>query len=392
MTSEPIGTGPVGPSAIQLPRALVRWGPVLLAFVAVRLYLLAAAAAHGMNGSDPRTWARWDSFQYLSIAVEGYRLGVSDGHNSGYPPGTPIGNTAWMPAYPLLMRAGYRAGASMVSTGWGLSAAFALLMLRAIDRLVPDAEPAGRRTLLLLLAAFFPGFVYAHAVFPISMEVLLLAVSIRLTAAGRWTAGGVAGAAAAFTYTSGDLIGPVMGVWAVIGTGTAGRDGMAGAWRRGTRMLLPALLPVAGLCVVLAVQRVATGHWDALFRIQSRYDVRLTNPFAELWRLLKFVNSPDRAQVPVVALLVLALVGATASKWPARPPVDRLLAIAAVAYWIVPLSLGANVSPWRAMALLTPFVPPLARRLPTPVLWATLAVFAVLGWAMCGRFLDNTAI
>jgi hypothetical protein len=385
--------------ALRLPRTAVRWAPVIGAFLAVRLYLVAVAGAHGLPGLDARTWARWDSFQYLSIAVEGYRLGVSDGHNSGYKPGTPIGNDAWMPAYPLLIRAGHHLGAPVVQTGWWLSAAFAAAMLWAIDRLIPDDVPRRRRAVVLLLAAFFPGFVYAHAVFPISLEILLLAISLRLTASGRWTLGGVAGAAAAFTYTSGAVVGPVMGLWAVVGTGErGGPDGLRGACRRGTRMVLPALLPFLGTGAVMVMQRVDTGRWDAMRRIQSRYGVGLIDPVRGLAHILSFATSTDRSlslsvlQVAAVAVVWVAAIGMTVAGWRTRPAVDRLLAVAAAAYWLVPTSMGLAVSPWRVLALLAPLLPPLARRLPTPVLCVILAVFLVLGWAMCGRFLDNTAI
>ena len=390
------GRPTTGRPAVRLPPAAAGWGPVVVAFIAVRLYQLAAAAAHGFDGTSARTWTRWDSYQYLSIALDGYTFGRSDGHNSPYPAGTPIGNAAWMPGYPLLMRLGPAVGVTPLTAGAWIAGGAALLMLRAVERLVPAGDRPGRRWAVVFLAAFFPGFVYAHAVFPVSLAVLLLATSVRWTAGGRWWLGGLAGAAAAFTYASGYFVGPAMGLWAVLTP--AGRFTIAGVWRRATRMVLPALVPVAGFAAALAMARAATGHWDAIFLIQSRYAVHATDPLATLWRYVSFAGSADRSlglavlQVAVVAVLWAVVVGRTAVGWRRRSAADQLLAVAAVVYWVTPLSLGGSVSPWRVMAMLTPFVPPLARRLPTAVLWATVGVFAVLGWAMCGRFLTNLAI
>ena len=210
----------------------------------------------------------------------------------------------------------------MYATGCWLSAAFALGMLRAIDALLPAEVPRGRRRLVLLVAAFWPGFVYDHAIFPVSLATLLLAVAVRLTAGGRWTAGGLAGAGAALSYTSGYTIGPVMGAWAVLGgTGVGVRGRAANAGRRAVAMVGPALLPVAAFAGVLVWQRAVIGRWTALFEVHGQFHHAGPHPLNELGHLLWLGSWVDRPlgramwQVPAVTAVWAAAVGPVAVGW-----------------------------------------------------------------------------
>jgi hypothetical protein len=131
---------------------------------------------------------------------------------------------------------------------------------------------------------------------------------------------------------------------------------------------------------------------------QGKYGFQLTNPVRTLATFLSYATDPDRSlavavlQVGAVTLLWAAAIVTTVVGWRCRPAIDRLWAVAAVVYWVVPLSLGVGLSPWRTMAMVAPFIAPLLRRMPVAPLWATLVVFLLLGWAMCGRFLDGSAI
>ena len=388
-----VGGATAGGATVRVPAWATGWGPSLVAFAAVRAFLLVAAAGHGADPRSVATWARWDSFRYLSIAVDGYYSQTSDGHNSRRPVGTEVGNAGWLPGYPLLVRAGRAVGLPVYATGCWLSAGFALGMLRAIDALVPAEVPRGRRVWVLLVAAFWPGFVYDHAIFPVSMATLLLAVAARLTAGGRWTAGGLAGAGASLSYTSGYTIGPVMGAWAVLG-GT----GVGVAVRRAVAMVGPALLPVAAFAGVLVWQRAVIGRWTALFEVHGQFHHAGLHPLAELGHLLWLGTWADRPlgramwQVPAVTAVWAAAVVPVAVGWRRRSAVDQLLAVAATAYWWGALSVGTAQNPWRAMAVTAAFLPPLCRRWPGPALWAVVAIFVGLGWVMCGCFLDESAI
>jgi hypothetical protein len=374
-------------SGTQLPPSgssafLFRWGrallPPLAAFVLARGLLFLAAFKAGQVPWLAEAWGRWDSGHYLSIATHGFIL-----HPCGPDYGGPsnwCGNAGWMPGYPRLIGLLSHTGLEPAQAGVLLSASFTLGLLVLLW-----TGLLGQRvsTLPVLgLAALFPGQVYQHAVFPISMCLFFSLLCLFFQERRRPVLAGLVGGVAAFSYTTGFLLAPV-----VLGAELLAPGRAEGApwprWRRGGVIALGVLL---GFVAALAVFQVQTGAWNALFLSQAKYGHGIGNPLETLEAvggpLLRgesrhWKNAIPRVQTLLVALLVLVLVARPLSRWREAGPRERWLALYGLAFWLFPLVMGRGVSLYRAESLLLPLAL-LAWRPAVAGTWLVLAAALVV--------------
>lgn len=300
------------------------------------------------------------------------------------------GTTGWFPGYPALIALLSHLGVAPEVAGLLISALAQLGFLVVLRVWFLEKVPPGRRWALLLLAALFPGAIYAQALFPISTVVLLVLVFLAAVRHGHHGLAAAAGAGAAFTYPTGCLLAPVYGVWLLASGGQARGD-----WRR----LLPLLGPVLGLGAVLAVMGVQTGTWDAFFRNQVQgFGYGLSDPLTSLWRRLVPLLVWRRAgTVDVVTAcqtaLVLVLV-ATAGAEAIRARTDAttaLMGLTVAVYWLFPLLIGGWLSLYRVEATLLPAVW-LVRNAPAWVLGLLLAAAGALTIPMAWAFFQGTLV
>lgn len=360
-------------------------GAPLVAFAVTRLASVTGALLAGVNPFRAASWVRWDSLWYLRIAAGGYRLEPCPGGRSMF-----CGTTGWFPGYPTIIALLSHLGLAPEVAGLLISALAQLGFLVALRVWFLEKVPPLRRWALLLLAALFPGAIYAQALFPISTVVLLVLIFLAAVRDGRPGLAAAAGAGAAFTYPTGCLLAPVYGVWLLASGGQARGD-----WRR----LLPLLGPVLGLGAVLAVMGVQTGTWDAFFRNQVQgFGYGLSDPLSSLWRRLVPLLVWRRAgTVDVVTAcqtaLVLVLVGtAGAEAIRARTdPTTALMGLTVAAYWLFPLLIGGSLSLYRVEATLLPAVW-LLRPAPASVLGLLLAGAGALAIPMASAFFQGTLV
>src|SRR5208283_4199623 len=226
--------------------------PPLLLFVLVRLLLVWAAAAVGFDPWSAHSWRRWDSGHYLAIATHGYEA-FSCARIGGRPQDL-CGNAAWFPLYPWLLRPLLAVGIPPEPAGAWVAGLGALGLLVALWN--GFLRRLGTRGwLVLAMAAVFPGAVYQHALFPISIALLSLVLAGRSIAHRRWGMAGVFGLLFSLAYVTGVLLAPVQA---------------AVAWLR-TRAARPVLLagglPCLGFLAVLTLHRIELGRWDAFYRV-----------------------------------------------------------------------------------------------------------------------------
>jgi hypothetical protein len=333
------------------------------------------ASAAGYDGLAPGTYRRWDSDYYVAIARGGYDLRPCDPVRDGYPPDRWCGTAGWMPAYPYLLRFGRWLGASDEAFGWAVAQLTWLAVLVLLAEGFPSNAARGPP---LFLAAVFPGGIYCHALFPISLALAFLLLTLHLSIGGRWLLAGLAGAGASVTYTSGVLLAAVVPLWILL-------DGSASWPKRLGRAALVGGLTIAGFVGVLALHHVAAGAWDALFRIQERYGHGVYWPSVTLVRAARGVAGLGDDGAPFVVhaqtlFVAAALVGllawfVAARRW--RDRTDLLVAVCVAVYGLAPLVVGPYVSRPRSEAMLLPVVL-LVRRLPYWVQGAVIVPCAVL--------------
>jgi hypothetical protein len=379
------------PTRVCPPRAAPRvafglrlFGPPLVAFVAAQCALVIAAGVAGYPASRPTTsWSRFDSAYYVSIAQAGYSVAPC---GPARPPGTWCGNAGWFPGYPVLTSFPVQLGAPVRPAAWYVSLACCLAALGVVWIGFLGAQSTPRNWLCLLMAAFTPGQVYYHTIFPLALAGLALLLVLLYAGRERWLAAGVAGAVLTATYPSGALIIPVTAVWLLFR-----RDGAALRTRIERIVLTSGVASLGGL-FVLVIQRVQTGHWGAFFDIHRHYHNYWQDPLPQLVRSVRpiFSHAPTIAVIPhyeaafAAALVVLVCVAVLTRR--GRPsPLDSLLVLTLLAYWLVPLAIH-HMDLYRSDALLIPAAL-LLRRAALPFQFAGVACGIALSVPMGEAFL-----
>ncbi len=341
------------------PGPLSRWGRALLpplgAFVLARGLLFIAALKSGVVPWSAEAWVRWDSGHYLSIAANGFIL-----HPCGPDYGGPsnwCGNAGWMPGYPRLMDLLGHTGMELVHAGVLLSALFTVGMLVLLW--TGFLGQRARALPVLGLAALFPGQVYQHAVFPISLCLFFSLLCLFFQERRRPVLAGLAGGVAAFSYTTSFLLAPVVLAAEVLSLSRT----EGSVWPRLWRGVGIALGVSLGFVAALAVFQVQTGAWNALFLSQAKYGHGLNNPLGTLVEVVgpflrgevtHWKKALPRVQTLFVAVLVLVLVIRALSRWREAGLRERWLTFYTLAFWLFPLMVGQGVSLYRAESLLVP--------------------------------------
>jgi hypothetical protein len=136
-----------------------------LAWLAANALYWAAADRQGFDDLLVRTHARWDSGNYLNIAMHGYTLAhCVPRPTSPFTSADWCGTVGWFPLYPLGMRLLHGLGLSHPRAGLLLAELSALGSLGLLWWLL-EASPCPANLACLALAAVFPGSVYEHALF-----------------------------------------------------------------------------------------------------------------------------------------------------------------------------------------------------------------------------------
>jgi hypothetical protein len=363
--------------------ALRLFGPPLVAFGAAQFALWVATRASGYRFFSSVSWNRFDSDFYVSIAQAGYSVAPC---GPTRPPGTWCGNSGWFPGYPLVTSLPVQLGAPARPAALLVSLACCLGALMLIWIGFLHARASVQSWLCLLLAAFAPGQIYYHTIFPLALAGLALLLVIFFLGRKQWLAAGLAGAVLAATYPSGSLIIPVTAVWLLLRPTTA-------PWR--TRLLRVAQtsgVAALGGVFVLVIQRVQTGYADAFFKVHDHYNNHFQDPFPALVSLVKpvFHEPPTVQAIPhyeaaFAAVLVVMLCGAVIAGRGRAGPLDSLLVLLLLTYWLFPLSIS-HMDLYRSDALLIPAAL-LLRRVVLPLQIVAVACGAALSVPMAEAFL-----
>jgi len=355
----------------------------MTAFVVARGAFMVAARIGGFDPLSADAWSRWDSQHYVDIATSGYEL--FDCATIHFPRAGWCGNAGWFPAYPLLIGVLTKLGASATFAGALLAALFAIAWLVLLWNAFLDARLTRENVLTLLLAAFWPGAIYQHAVFPISMVTLTTLATMALALRGRAASAGIAGAIGAFSYSTAFLIAPVAAAATLLDT----REPMRARLIRAAKIAGPIVL---GFVAVLATHQVTVGAWDAFFKVQAKYGHGLHSPLSTLGHAISAGGTVPAVQaIFVAALVLLVLVLPRRERGAPREPWIAWVRILVATYWIFPLVMGNEVSLYRADTLLVSAVL-LTRRLPFLVQVALVVIAIPLACAMASLFFEGAIV
>lgn len=373
-------------------RTRARWAlPPLLAWLAATVITWAVAAASEVSyWSTGGRW-RWDSEHYLSIAESGYEMFWCRDRYENFPD-VLCGNVAWFPAYPVLLRPLTWAGLSYEAAGVVVSEV-ALLGLFVVLWALLGARLTWATGLTLAIGTVFAGGVYFHAVFPVSLVALALALCVLAVLRGWWWLAALSGFVATAAHPVGAV---VLGMLAL--SWCFGWQGDTGRWRVAKAAGATAVA-ASGLLWVRWLMWRSTGRWDAYDAIQessySQGGVRnpfaaardfFTMPFADFYaqgRELAWLPEHSlwahQAQLWVNAAFVAVVLGFTLARLVRErrlEPVEWAAALLTGAVFAAPFLAGATMSWYRAHALLVVGLV-LVARLPRAVQVLLLLVLGV---------------
>lgn len=350
--------------------------------------MFAAARSAGFDFWATSSWGRWDTGHYLSIADSGYVyercVGVA---NRG--PDDWCGNAGWFPLYPYTMRVGSWFGPGPESVGRAVSliamvGAWAALWLGFLRR-----RPAVAGFLGMALAAVFPASVYYGAVFPIALVVWAMMSAIVFVDRQRWLLAGCCGAVAAMAYTSGFVV----IVISLIPLTAASVGDLRARFRAAAAVAGPIVI---GYLAVLANFQRDVGAWDAAVNTQASYNFQPAFPLVTIWRQAEKLTDDIHPGVIGVQTILVAgtVIVALFVAYRSRTELslgERAAAVLVAALWLSPLTLGGDLSLYRAESLLLPVVI-LLSRLPVPALAIAGAACVPVGFAIARLFFNATLI
>src|SRR5688572_20104910 len=348
---------------------------VLPPLVAACLMFAAYAVAVRASGSTffaIDTWCKWDGGHYFDIAHTGYKL-IDCAGIPGFHPGQWCGNSAWFPGFPYLVR-----GLHLLT---GVDTKLVALIVRQIFAvlslpLVWNVFLSRRNLPLLLLCAFAPGTYYFLVIFPMSMTMCFMLVTLWAWRQQDYLLALLASTVAGFTYPSGIWLAGVLA------------SGLLFNYWRGRRPPLHAWLVVAGSVLgfglVLLEHHLTLGVWNAFFLTEEKYKLGINNPVAVLGERLTSIWGWEpgwRAGVQSLVAAVLVLTGTAATAravWRRTEQAgDVAHAVHGLTYWALPLVIGGGLSLFRSESLLVPALVGLQRIPRFAVVVLLLAAIAI---------------
>ena len=247
-------------------------------------------------------------------------------------------------------------GADMKLVALIVSQIYAVLSLM----LVWNVFLSRRNLPLLLLCAFAPGTYYFLVIFPMSMTMCFILVTLWAQRQQDYLLALLAGTVAGFTYPSGIWLAGVLAS-ALLFEHWRGRRPPPRAW-------VVVAGPVFGFCLVLLEHHLVLGVWNAFFLTEEKYQLGINNPVAGLYQRLANIwgwKPGWQAGLQSLTAAVLVLIGtasAARAVWRrAEQPGDVAHAVHGLTYWVLPLVIGGGLSLFRSESLLVPAVTRLQR-------------------------------
>ncbi len=369
------------------------WLGAVATFIASNIIYWQAARNAGFSYQIVNTHVKWDSFNYLAIASDGYEKHLCGEADWPRRPGTWwCGTVAWYPLYPAAIRVVHEVTRlDPAVSGWLIAEAAAIAMLVLLAVMLYRLQPGGHELAVLAVAATLPAGIYFNAVFPMSLTALLLMLGAVLLARQRWLWSGIAFGLAAAAYQLG-VLGGVMAA-GVIGWLVWRREL---SWRRGLLAMVAAGGPtVAGSLSVLVIMHFAVGHWNAPLMLEATSAGlrRSHNVLSNFSFLATNGYGAVRAEFLLATALVLLILVAVALAHAAGrlQPLDVGLGLFSIAMYVAPLVVGVQISQFRAHLLLVPALL-LLRHLPVWVPWVLACASLPASYALSQLIVKNLVV
>lgn len=334
---------------MQLKKALV----LSLYAIIIIIAILFLPRFGNCNGGNNHCWSRWDSGLYLDIAKNGLVLHEC-GPKEGWPEnsGAFCGNCGWAPAYPFLIRTLSPLFKTMSDAGVFISGLFLFLAILRITLY----QSAMKHPLWYLYGLLFLvplGSIYYYAVFPLSMALFFMVSAIIAWKKDNWLALGLYSAILIWVYSTGFMFAACAVFMAGIGVFKDPKKGI----KTGLTVGVPVIISAA---LFFGMYQLVVGHWDALFLTQAKYGHNLQSPLkiAGLrWEKLAQDWGELKAIIEVHNYLSFSFLFFGIYYVYLKRNLNALLMLLLIVVTsAIPYSLGTEVSVYRNVSLMAPFV------------------------------------
>ncbi len=266
----------------QDPRLLAR---AVIPPIAVWLLMRTIDTIRALNftgpfGFDAKPWTRLDAFNYLAIASGGRTLTPCPASIVHLTHAHLCGTAAWLPGFPYVVRAvagvtGWTdGGAAVLIVNLATLGFLGILWIGLLWR-----GPLLRGGLVLLGIAIFPGSVFSLALFPVSLGLLGVSISIVALHRGRPLLSALGLALGVICYPS--VIYAVPALMVVLALS-------APQGRRLRRAALGLVAPIP-LVLMFLHDHVVFHRWSIYLVMQRESNATLLpphNPFSQAWHLV----------------------------------------------------------------------------------------------------------
>jgi hypothetical protein len=360
-------------------------------FLLVHAVLALVIRYMGMGYFDVNNWSRWDSDNYLWIADKGYEYmscsGVFD-----YPVGSPYmcGNAGWFPGYPMLIRLFGLLVSNAKLAGLLVSQVFLFHLLYLVLVLAGIRSISMRSFLFLCLTAFNFGFIYYHAIFPVSAVVFMALLALHSYRRGnKWLCGLLCFLIATF-YPSGFLLGVVFTLYQAVKNHRSFKAFL---------LSLPYMvLGILGLLTVFGILQLSVNDWQAFLKVQAKLGNNgFHNPIGAIVNYITPAFKPYKVetfqyyQAVIVLLALLTFLVLFIVKKGYRNDLHLWCFIYLNVFFFFPWIVGEHPSVYRADALLLPCLLAL-KDARMPLLLGLLALMLVVGIPVCSLFFRHILI
>lgn len=322
-------------------------------FCVSKVIVYALIYSFGCIDLSSNCFSHWDSGHYISIAKEGHKLYQCGSQNW-------CGNTGWSPLYPFIMQIINKiTNFNFEICGVIVSSFFYFFYLLLISYIFNFNKVTFNALVTLFLFAFFPGFIYLHAVFPISLCMFLLSGIILNLQKKNFLYSGIFSMFLVWSYASGFFILLPFMFYLTYLFFLEKKITFA--------ICLKLLFPFfSSLLLLFLYEYFQTGHWNAIFLIQKQYGHSLFNPFSllklRMWKLKTDIfntYSIIHIQSFFVLSIVLLLISTTIKEFFRniifKPELFFYFGLMLI-YWFLPYSMGIDISLHRGCILLSPLL------------------------------------
>lgn len=324
-------------------------GKAALLFILLYLIMFLLFSFLGLSISDTKTYMRWDSYLYHSVAADGFTCYYDEAQANWQ------GNAGWYFLYPLFAKLlSFIPGLGDITfSGLLVSALFLFAYIYILDKVIGKEEDDSWTGILTIL--FFPGWIYLAVFFPMSLCLFGTVLNLYFMKKEKYTLAGLAGILATASYSTGMLVCAADLIYIV-------QKDVIDDRSRLKKLPFDAVkscgIAISGFVLQQILVFLQTGYWNGFFLVQEKYGHGIHNPFDTLaFFLTESLNPKAVRELGYVNIFVFVYLIVTTvifvRKKQYKDPGTAVFYYYAILVYVFMLVMGKGVWPMRQYLLMS---------------------------------------